>query len=214
MKKILPLAIFLVIFLTLAKEANATTTLFMGGTFGGAETITDNTIPNTYSGGISSSVINITYIKTIEVVFEWQNGATNYNWLLPMEYGNFKIGYPIVDEKSGLIFITAGYQNVKRDQLTEAKGVMLGMDVIAVAADNFYAGLDVQYSLFGATYRRIYPFLLELPMDQFTLKLKAQYIMTDHLGLVVNFQWLHFDANNGLIKDDILIPSAGLIFRF
>lgn len=214
MKKILPLVIFLVIFFTIAKEANAVTTLYVGKTFSSKETVADTTIPNLYSGELSNPVINLTYIKKIELVFEFQKGESNYYWPHSMEYSNIKVGYPIVDEKGGLIFITAGYLNFKRDQLTEARGFMLGVDLISIAMDNLYAGLDIQYSLFGASYRRNYPTSLELPLDQLSLKIKAQYILTDHLGLIVNLQWLHFDANNGLIVEDIVTPSLGVVFRF
>lgn len=213
MKKFLPFIVFLVLTLTVAKAANAATTLFLGGNIGGGEMITDRTIPAIYNGNISNSVVNLTYIKNIEFVLEYQNGRTNYYWPLPAEYGNIRIGYPIVDEKAGLIFLTVGYQYYKRDQLTEVRGFMVGMDLIVVATDNFYAGLDFQVSPMGATYRRIYPYHLDLPMDQLTVKIKAQFILTDHIGLMANLQWFHFDANNGLIQEHILTSSAGLVFR-
>lgn len=214
MKKFLLFIVFLILFLALPKTANATTTLYLGGNIGAGETIADGTVPALYSGGLSNFVFNITHIKKIEIVLEYQKGATNYYWPLSTEYSNIRIGYPIVNEKAGLIFITAGYQNFKREQLTEARGFMIGMDLIVAAAENFYAGVDLQFSPFAASYRRTYPYYLDLPMEQLTLKIKLQYAVTDRIGLMANLQWLYFDANHGLIVENIITPSVGLIFRF
>lgn len=214
MKKILTLVFFVVILLAITKEADATATLYVGGTIGGKETVTDNDSINYYSGRLSNTVINYTYIKKIEFCVESQIGESGYYWRRGMTLGNIKIGYPVMDEKSTLVFVTVGYLNCKRNALDETGGYMLGADLVTVATDNFYVSMDFQYSLFGATYRRTYPLFLELPVAQLSVKMKAQYILTDHLGLVLNLHWMHFDVNDGFIVEDILTPSFGVIYRF
>jgi hypothetical protein len=214
MKKLLPFVVFLVILLTVAREASATTTIYFGRTLGGSEMVADATMASLYSHGLNNSVFNFTYIKKIELVIDYQKGETNYYWPCPLEYGNVKIGYPILEEKNGLIFITGGYQNLKRENLTEARGFMMGVDLIVVASDDFYAELDLQYSIFGAIYRRIYPSHIDCPMDQITFKLKTQFILSDHFGLVANVQWLKLDVNNGLITEELFTPSFGIVYRF
>ena len=214
MKKFLPLVVFLFIFLAVTKTARATTTLFLGGNIGGGESVTDGTIPALYTGEHTDSVVNITYIKRIELVLEYQKGTSRYYFPVSQELSIFKIGYPIVDEKTGLVFLTIGYQNFKRDHLTEARGFMVGLDLYAVASDNFFAGVDVQYSLTGAEYKRFYPYFLDLSMDQLSVKLKLQYTITEHIGLMANFQWFQFNTGNGLITENIISPSVGVVYRF
>lgn len=210
MKKIFTLVLMVMVLFSIAIKTNAATTLFIGSSLGARETASDIYFP----GELSNIGMNLTYIKKIEISFEFQRGETTLSSKYNTEFGDFKIGYPVMDNEDYLMFLTAGYMRYVREKLSESQGFMLGADLIAIASDNFYVELDFQYSLFGASYRRQTPINTELPMDQISAKLKTQFILTDNLGLVANFHLIHFDANGGFIVEEVFIPSLGVIYRF
>lgn len=215
MRALATLVFMALLLFTVAIRSNAATTLTIGQTFGSKETIHDNHFFYFDSQSLSNFYFNLIYIKKIEVSLEFQSGDTDFYYSSHrMEFSNSKLGYPVWDHQNFLAFVTAGYMRYVREYISDSQGFMTGIDVIYVAGENLYLGLDIQYSLLGASYKRQYPAYIELPMDLMSVKLKVQYTFTDNIGLVASVHWLRFDANGGYIAEDVLMPSLGVIYRF
>jgi hypothetical protein len=197
-KNVILILLILTLLLVVTKTAFAATTFYFGRSFGGQLT-TGNA-----SGQIIIDTIGFSYVEGLKLCVESESGPDN-------ELGEIKFGFPIAENREGLIYITAGLLHY-RPINSEANGGMLGFDFVSIITDRVYFEWDLQYSLLQASYRDIYTDK-GYPLGWTSVKLKIQWILSDHLALAFNYHYMNLNINYSEYFLDASHPSLCLIYR-
>jgi hypothetical protein len=218
MKKAAVLLLILAVLFTISITTQATTIFYFGGIIGGRETFDDFKIDNHFTGSLSAGTISYTYLKKIKIYFEHESGSSldNISQTRSTELMEFKLGYPVVNDKKGLIYITAGFLEYTRHDFSRATGGMLGINIVSILHEAALVEMDFQYSVLQSEYK-IYlsaaPDPPPLSIGMASYKLQIQFILTDHLALVMSYRGIYSNVDNQNIIDNLFLPSIGLSYR-
>jgi hypothetical protein len=218
MKKAAILLLLFVALFTVPQTAQATTTFYWGGFIGGRETFDDSISAQHFTGSLSAGIIGFTYIKRLKICIEHESGESvdNNNETRFTGLTDYKIGYPVVNGKKELLYITAGFLEYSRSNFSRATGGMLGVNIISVLNETVLLEMDFQYSALHSEYRIYSTLPFEPPplsMEMTSVKLKIQFILTDHLALIMSYHGIYSNVDNQNVIENIYLPSIGLSYR-
>jgi hypothetical protein len=215
-KKTIVLFLLLISLLTFpGKTMASVATLYIGRLFAGNDRIDDYKYNDTLSSmNFSNNEIGFTYIKGLRLSLDFSGGdSPDGSTLHGMELWEQKVGFPVLNSKRLLFYLTAGYLNYELKECWKSEGAMLGGDIVYQPAEWILIEGDCQYSFLGATYRD-FPHSSEFPVEQLILKFKTQIIFSKKIGILITYRLLDLNVDSGWIIDDISSPSIGLIYRF
>lgn len=218
MKRTIGLVLILIMFLAVPKVTRATTTILLGQAAGAHGNIDYNGIDD--SGKIESNLISLSYVKKVRLVFANQFGEFyGNNGKKHLEFFEVQAGYPIVSDKSGILYFTltgikySGYLNDFSPVMTthEADGSLIGFEMIGFPTDKVQFEFGWHRAI-GGSYRVNSS---NSTLDLTLLKLKVQYLLTNNLGLVVYYHLKDFNVNDPTLNlsEKINTTVIGLIYR-
>lgn len=218
MKRTIGLVLSLVMLFASSKVTRATTTFLLGfnaGTHGEIEYSGIND-----SGKIEGNLISLTYVNKVKIVITNQFGEFyGNNGKEHMEFFDIQAGYPVVSDKSGILYLTltgidySGCLNYFTPYLSEheADGGLIGFEMVGFPTSKTQFEFGWHRAI-GGSYRINNN---NSKLDLTLLKLKVQYLLTDNLGLVIWCQIKEFDNKDYTMSfsEEINTAVIGLIYR-
>jgi hypothetical protein len=200
-KTVILILLVLTLFLTFTENTLATTIIYFGRDFGGQVTTYNN------SRELINNTLGFSYVEGLKLCAEMVFGPGN-------DLGEIKVGFPILDNNEGLIYVTAGFLNFKIPN-SEADGGMLGFDFVSIITDRVYFEWDLQYSLLQASYKETttIPPVTNNPLGWTSVKFKVQWLLSDHLALAFDYHYMNLNINYSEDFRNVSLPSLSLLYR-
>lgn len=215
MKRTFGLVLILIMLFTFSKVTRATTTVFLGRTVEGHGEIDYYGLND--SSHIESDLVSLSYVKKVKFVITNQSGEFyGNNGKDHMESLDIEVGYPLYNDKKGLLYFTLtsiNYSGYKNNFITthEADGGLVGFEVVGIPSDKVQFEFG-WHGAIGGSYRINAD---NLPLELMLLKFKLQYTLTDNLGLILYCQLKDFNNNDNTYKRSETINTTviGFIYR-
>ena len=231
MKKTVFLMLPVMLLVLSSTPAYAATTFAFDKTVGGDRTAYSS--GDFYFKEDEIEALNFSYIKKIKIDLEYMNGCYSSDKKVDFRCFNPQIGLAIIDRPEQILYITLGKMDFYEDTNMEAYGVyeyipehetggeMWGIDLVIIPSNNYQIELNFQRSfrdnarirmknpLFGDIYYDYYENILTI------FKIKFRYLLTDNLGLTLNYRSLKNLSKDSLQADVKLdFWSMGFVYRF
>ena len=226
MKKVVGALLFLVISLTYSKVTYGATTFAYDKTVRGRDATYQS--GNFYSKARDVETLNFSYIKRIKIDLEYQSGKYQNDHWLEMKLSNIQVGLRVINHPKQLLYITVGgMEYVERvetfEELSahEADGGLIGIDYVGLITDKLQIELNYQKSLNVSSRYSCFDWIerissmIKSPAELDIYKIKLRYLLTDNLGLTINFRWLDLNLKDPLGSDVAISDcSLGFVYRF